>query len=181
MVIRPFRQEDVPEILKGYKGAFEGSPWFQTLEDDRVAEIWADHSSKRGFVCMVGVTEGAVAAAGWWDTPDPETLRSERGDELVAFARDRGAPRRVVVWEREALVHPAFQGRGFGRAIRIHAHEVMRAQTPGALVLTRMRDDNTPILSISGKLGFSRTGIRVASRKPGVFHEYWYLDLSHST
>jgi hypothetical protein len=43
------------------------------------------------------------------------------------------------------------------------------------LILTRMRNDNLPILKIADRLGFQRTGIKIPSRQPGTFHEYWYL------
>ncbi len=179
MHIRPFCQQDVSEILAAYKEAFEGFPWNQTLGEELVARVWADHSSKSGFACIVGTVEDFVVAMAWWDTPSLEELREERGDELAAFAHRHGAPPRPIVWEREVLVRPAHQGHGFGREIRIQAHESIRRAYTDALVLTRMRDDNTPILSIGAKIGFVRTGIRMPSRNVNTSHEYWVLNVTH--
>lgn len=176
MLIRPFRQKDVPEILIAYKEAFEGFPWNQTLEEDLVAGVWNDHSNRPGFACVVGTVDDSIVAMAWWDTPSVDELRLERGEELVAFARGLNAPPRPIVWEREVLVRPIYHGHGFGREIRVRAHEIIRSGYPNALVLTRMRDDNTPILSIGTKMGFARTGIRMPSRNPTTAHEYWFLD-----
>jgi GNAT superfamily N-acetyltransferase len=116
----------------------------------------------------------------WWDTPGSDDLRQERGEDLAAFALRLGAPPRTIVLEREVLVRPIYHGRGYGKEIRIRAHDVIRATFPKALVLTRMREDNAPILAIGTKMGFARTGIRMPSRNPKTFHEYWYRDLATS-
>lgn len=55
--------------------------------------------------------------------------------------------------------------------------DIMEHLAP-VILLTRMRDDNTKIVRANERLGFRRTGIRVASKAtPGLQHEYWYLVL----
>lgn len=54
----------------------------------------------------------------------------------------------------------------------------LREKHPHGLALTRMRDDNVGIVRINEQLGFSKTGIRVASQAYlGLMHDYWFLCL----
>ncbi len=179
-----FRQQ-FDEIAAVYQRAFAGYPWFKQLPDDEVRRLLLDHSDKDGFQAFIAESpSGQTVGALWYDELTVEEVSSERGQELARFAdifckeNDIGN----IIWEREVLVDPSFQKQGIATKLRMtflsHLAEVF---PNGALVLTRMRDDNTGIIKIAERLDYERTGIRVPSSHQPIFHEYWYKPVLQSS
>lgn len=168
-------QQDGMVIRLIYQNAFAGFPWHETLSDAEVQRRWEDYRSKRGSQALVAERDEAVIGALLWDQPTLDELGIERGETLARFAEEHLGPNTILVWEREVIVSPAARGQGIGTALR-RSFLNRISGTTATLILTRMRDDNLPIIHIAKKLGFLRTGIRVPSSQiPDVSHEYWYL------
>jgi len=177
MIIRPYALSDETSVVTIFRRAFAGPPWNENWSDQKVGELWQNHASRRGFTCVVAVVDDSIVAATWYDTPLLAELAQERGQELAAFARVQnvGGP---VIWIRETVCDPAFQGRGLTGQMKECALGKIRADYNEGLLLTRMRDDNVGIVRINTKFGFQKTGIRVASQAfPGLNHDYWFLRL----
>lgn len=175
--IRNLKDGDEIVIQKIYQMAFSGFPWHEDLSSEEVERRWNIQKRKRGFGGLVAEENGEVVGAIWWDLPSLEELRAERGDALAEFTVkiQRG---KLLIWEREVIVSPQYQGKKIGFQLRVAFIEKISQTTKKALILTRMRDDNIPIIGIAEKLGFLRTGIKVSSsQKSNTFHEYWYLEI----
>lgn len=174
MVIRSFQSSDVPIILTMYQAAFAGYPWFENLSDEVVRNRWQNNSLQPGFRCLVATIDGVPVGAIWWDKPTLASLISERGQVLGDFVWGR-YPDESLIWEREVITDPSYQGRGIAAALRIEfLRQVADAYRP-FVVLTRMRDDNLAIIKIAQRLGFARTSIRrPSSANQDIYHEYWY-------
>lgn len=162
-----------------YQQAFAGFPWFEDLSDAEVRKRLTDSKNKNGFQAFIAEgTNGEVAGALWYDTPAPEQLSAEKGQNLADFAKIICQENNLehLIWEREVLVDPQFQKQGIATRLRTTFLSYLTEAFPdGALMLTRMRDDNIGIIKIAEKLGYERTGIRVpSSQTPGIFHEYWH-------
>lgn len=182
MIIRTLNAGDWAAIGEILPAAFAGFPWYENLSPVEVTRRLESMQAKRRTAGLVAEEAGVVLGTSLWDTPMILELESERGEALARFAAERmstGGRSPKLVWERELLVHPNYQGRSIGTALRMEFINRL-AREGNFLVLTRMRDDNLPTIRIAEKMGFSRTGIRVeSSQKAGVFHEYWYLKVPH--
>lgn len=202
MRIRHFDWRDECAIRRVYKRAFAGFPWYEELSDGEMQRRWEDWRTKRGAWALIAEQDEEIVGALLWDGPTLNELRAERGETLTRFAQKLVWPRTVLaldelhfdhrerlirfsqerlrphtnlIWEREVIVDPRAQGHGIGTTLRRVFLYRMVSDNATVLVLTRMRDDNLPIIRIAEKLGFLRTDIRVPSSQiPGVFHEYWY-------
>lgn len=175
MLVREFCQRDEQYIKEMYKRAFAGLPWFEDLSVEEVEKRWKNQSTKRGFSCLVADEEGKVIGGTWWDTPNLEELRHERGNLLAELAKESGIEN--IVWLRETCIDPLYKNKGVARQLKKKAVEIIKQRKP-CLLLTRMRDDNLAIITLNTDLGFRRTGIRITcSIKRDTFHEYWYLKL----
>jgi GNAT superfamily N-acetyltransferase len=127
-----------------------------------------------GFRGLVATEDDLIAGAIWWESISIERLRQERGEVLVGFVQGLMSVQNMI-WEREVIVAPSYQGRGLGRALRQEFLQKVCFDFNPVLILTRMRDDNLPIVKIAQQIGFLRTGIKVpSSQVPGLNHEYWY-------
>ncbi len=165
-------------IVLVYQRAFAGYPWFESLSDTEVRKRLADGSIKNGFQAFIAEGQNnEVVGALWYDIPTLEQLSFERGKKLADFAGTVCQENNLqnVVWEREVLVDPLFQKQGIATRLRTtFLSYLIEAFPGGALILNRMRDDNTGIIRIAEKLHYTRTGIRTpSSQQVGVFHEYW--------
>ncbi|MCX6712588.1 MAG: hypothetical protein NTY66_00055, partial [Candidatus Vogelbacteria bacterium] len=110
--IRDLVPTDVPDILEMYREAFRGYPWFEQLSPETVKERWTSNSLQPDFRCIVvSLDDKQVAGAAWWNSMDQDLLRQERGEELATFATEN-FPGWPLIWEREVMVFPAFQGKG---------------------------------------------------------------------
>lgn len=177
MLIRSLQNSDVAMILVVYKRAFAGYPWFENLSEEVISNRWKDSSSQPEFRCIVGEESQLIVAAVWWNTLTEKNLIRERGQPLFDFVKSHHSGYRMI-WEREVMVDPDFQGRGIATIMRQKFIEQVCATHLPSIVLTRMRDDNFGIIKIAQKLGYIRTGIRMpCTLKPGVCHEYWHIDL----
>jgi len=177
MIIRKFRPGDEIKIKLIYRICFSGPPWNQEVSVEETAARWQDHSSRPGFTCVVAEENQRVVGASWFDTISHEALIQERGRELMDFVLSIN-PALSLVWIRETIVEPAFQGKGIASQLKERVMQEIRSISQPVILLTRMRDDNTKIVRANEKLGFKRTGIKVASRMTqGLLHEYWYLVL----
>jgi L-amino acid N-acyltransferase YncA len=173
--IRDFRWTDVIAIHRAYQGAFAGFPWYETLSDAEVQRRWESYMSKRGFRVLVAEWFGEVVGALLWDAPILDELRVERGEILARFAERHLGFKTLLIWEREVFVSPDAQRKGIGTELRRSFLDRMR-ETATTLILTRMRNDNLPIIHIARMFGFSPTGIKTpSSQAPGVSHEYWFM------
>lgn len=174
MNIRPLVLADAPAIKTIYKQAFACGPWFEDLSDEEIDNRWVNQISKDGFAGIVVEKSNSIAAALWWNIMTPDDLISERGQSLSSFAQNQVQGEKII-WEREVIVDPKYHGNGVGSVIRRAFFDRIRHDYPGALILTRMRDDNIGIIKIAQKIGFKRTGVRVpSSANPDLYHEYWY-------
>jgi RimJ/RimL family protein N-acetyltransferase len=167
------------QIADMYQQAFAGYPWFEGLSDQEVARRLENHAEQTGFTVFVEQDhDGLVAGALWFDTPSTDAFGAERGEAAKNFAEQTQAEEELptLVWEREVLVRPEAQGRGMATRLRADMLAYLGNKYPdGALVMTRMRDDNIGIIKIAERLGYARTGIRIpSSQAAGLFHEYWY-------
>lgn len=172
-------EEKLEDIVSVYQRAFAGYPWFENLSDDEVQKRLVNNSGKNGFQPFIAEgPNGEVAGALWYDTPTLEQLSAERGKELAEFASTVCQENNLqhLIWEREVLVDPQFQKQGIATRLRTaFLSYLIEAFPDGALMLTRMRDDNIGIIKIAERVDYARTGIRVpSSQTPGIFHEYWY-------
>lgn len=165
-------------IAAVYQRAFAGFPWFENLSDAEVRRRMTDSSSKTGFQAFIEKgPNGEVVGALWYDTPSLEQLSLERGQQLADTAKVICQENNLnnIIWEREVIADPLFQRRGIATGLRTTFLLHLANTFPGgALILTRMRDDNIGIIKVAEKLGYTRTGIRLpSSQLAGVFHEYW--------
>lgn len=175
MIIRKYRCGDEIYIKSLYRICFSGQPWNQDVPEEEVAARWQDHSSRQGFTCFVAEESQQVVGASWFDTISHEALAKERGHELVDFVKSIN-PTLSLIWIRETIVDPAFQGRSIATQLKERAMQEIRGRFVPVILLTRMREDNTKIVRANEKLGFKRTEITVASKATlGLFHSYWYL------
>lgn len=170
-----------PLTAEVYLECFRGYPWYEMdLTLEQVTVRLETDFARCGFdgVWLLA-PDGTLITASWYDRPDPVTLEAERGADVRRFAEEYYRGGADVIWLRETIVKPGFQGRGLAKHIKALVHEQVRQQcelagTP-ALLLTRMREDNHAIIAVNRRNGYERTGIRVESiQSPGTFHEYWY-------
>lgn len=178
MIIRRHCPEDEASIKLIYRTGFSGQPWNQNVTEEEAAARWQDHSSRPGFTCFVAEENRLVVGASWFDPISHETLAQERGQELVNFVMSID-PALPLIWIRETVVDPAFQGRGIASQLKERVLRNIRERLAPVILLTRMRDDNIKIVRANEKLGFKRTGIKVESKAtPCLLHEYWHLALN---
>ncbi|MFY9228184.1 MAG: GNAT family N-acetyltransferase [Candidatus Microsaccharimonas sp.] len=170
------RRGEMAELLRQ---SFAGAPWFEDLTEQEALARIESYIQKPGFEAILALGQSGVVAAGlWYDTPSLDQLSLERGADLADFAaitldrEDAGG----IVWEREVVVSPDFQGQGLATQLRGEfLHTVATTTAHAALMLTRMRDDNAAIIAVARKFDYERTGIRMpSSQNPDVSHEYWY-------
>ncbi|MFZ3009959.1 MAG: GNAT family N-acetyltransferase [Candidatus Microsaccharimonas sp.] len=170
------RRHEVAELLRQ---SFAGAPWFEDLSEQEALARTESYIQKPGFEAILALGKSGVIAAGLWcDTPSLDQLSAERGADLADFAAitlDREGAEGIV-WEREVVVSPNFQGRGLATQLRGEFLRTVATSTArSALMLTRMRDDNAAIITVAEKFDYERTGIRMpSSQNPDVSHEYWY-------
>jgi L-amino acid N-acyltransferase YncA len=182
-------KEDLPEeCLERYKveklattylKSFRGFPWFErSLSIDDVNKRLEFQLEKPGLqIFIIENKTEEIVAAGWFDTPTLDEVEKERGLELKKFAMEIMQTKKInkLIWEREILVSPDYQNMGLGTRIRTRMIEYIDQKFNPNLIITRMRDDNFPIIKIAEKLNFKRTGItKSSSQVPGINHEYWY-------
>lgn len=173
--VRDCIEGDERAVRRIYQGAFAGFPWYETLSRKEVYRRWKNYRRKRGSRAIVAERGGEIIGALLWDTPTLDELRVERGERLARFAEAHLGRKTPLIWEREVFVSPDAQKHGVGTKLRRSFLDELR-ETATVLVLTRMRNDNLPIIHIARMFGFSRTGIKVpSSQVPETFHEYWFL------
>ena len=177
MNIRKFVEKDALSVQVIYRLAFASFPWYEDLSNEEIEKRWKTQQAKIGFECLIADALNKVVGAIWWDKPTLDELRSERGKFIIQFVKQKIRMGDLLVWERELIVSPAYQGHGIGSQLRAAFIElVLNRCERMVLILTRMRDDNLSVIRIAEKFGFKRTGYRTpSSQKSGVFHEYWYF------
>lgn len=169
------RQIVVQELVRD---AFSGFPWYETLDDAELNRRWLSFVARPGFTGLIALADDEsdeVMGGIWWDDTSPTLLATERGPELADFAFQQMVQRGLsLVWERDLAVFRRYQGQGVGRILRSAFLEEMSNQKKRG-VLTRMREDNEPVLKLARGLGFQPTGIFVScSVKADTCHQYWY-------
>lgn len=177
--IRQLCESDSGAILELYREAFAGPPWNETLPDAELTCRWFTALAKTGFGCLVAEEARQIIGATWWDILTLEVLRQERGDALVEFAKTHQPEK--LVWLRETMVLPGYQNQGVARQLKTVAlTSICSSNKQPILILTRMREDNLPIIYLNQNLGFKKTGLHVqSSQKADTQHEYWYLLLAN--
>lgn len=177
MIVRRYCSGDEASIKFIYRACFSGSPWNQDVTEEETEARWKDHSSRPGFICLVATKCQKIIGASWFDVISHEILAQERGSELMRFVTSIGSTL-PVVWIRETIVAPEFQGQRIASRLKECVMLEIKECLAPVILLTRMRDDNTKIVCANEKLGFKRTGIKVASKATqGLLHEYWCLVL----
>lgn len=169
----------IDRLAVAYLEVFRGFPWFEdSLTVGEVMRRLESQFGKPGLrMFLLENKESEIVAAGWFDTPTLEDIEVERGAQLRSFAEGIMSLNKVaaLIWEREVLVKPIYQGFGLGTKIRTGMINFIDKKFPSAIILSRMRDDNFPIIRIAEKLNFKRTGItKPSSQRPEVNHEYWF-------
>lgn len=174
-----FQRDKVEKLAIAYLEAFRGFPWSEdSLTINEVNKRLESQLNKTGL--RIFTFENAaeeIVAASWFDTPTLSDIENERGLELRNFAERTMSAWKIdrLIWEREVLVVPSYQNLGLGTRIRTRVIEYIDRTFYSSLILTRMRDDNFPIIKIAEKLGFKRTDItKPSSQILGVSHEYWF-------
>ena len=177
MNIRKFVEKDTLSVQVIYRLAFASFPWYEDLSNEEIEKRWKTQQAKPGFECLIADELDEIVGAIWWDKPTLDELCFERGELITQFAKQKIRMGDLLIWERELIVSPAHQGRGIGSQLRVAFVElVLNRCKKGVLILTRMRDDNLPVIRIAEKSDFQRTGIRTPSnQKSWVSHEYWYF------
>lgn len=175
--IRKYQPADVLDIQRIYQVCFSSPPWNQEVTAEEAALRWQEHSSKEGFTCFVVVHDHQIVGAAWFDLISRNELAKERGHELANFAASINSTCQFI-WIRETIVDLEFKGQGIASRLKEQIVQEIKEHFVQAILLTRMRDDNTNIVHINEKFGFKRTGIKVKSKStPNLLHEYWYLAL----
>lgn len=179
MRIIPLIAEERQEVVQELVGdAFSGFPWYETLDEAELNRRWFSFVGRPGFTGLIALSDDdgdEVMGGIWWDDTSPILLAHERGVELADFTVQHLVHQGLsLVWERDLAVFRRYQGQGVGRRLRsVFLEEMVRQGTTG--VLTRMREDNEPVLKLARDLGFHPTGIFVpCSVKADTCHQYWY-------
>jgi GNAT superfamily N-acetyltransferase len=170
------RREEIAEMLRE---GFAGFPWYEHLSIDESLRRVNEYALKQGFESFLAEDpNGKIVGGLWYDTPSVDQLEIERGKPLADFAQQLCNQHEIedLVWERELIVRPDYQGQRVGTRLRETFISYVSKQYPeGVIILTRMREDNPGTIIIAERLDYQQTGIRVpSSQKAGVFHEYWY-------
>ena len=169
------RRKEMAELLQA---SFAGAPWFEDLSDDEAMRRIKEHAMEPGFEAYLIEDQDKIIAGLWYDTPSINKLSEDRGYDLADFARTvcRDVDLEQIIWQRESVVHPNYQGQGLATLLRRKLIDDIEKHGRGpSLLLTRMRDDNFGIIRVAEKFGYERTGIRVpSSQNPNADHEYWY-------
>lgn len=167
------------EVTKVYQRAFTCKPWEENLSEETVHQRLNEHVTKPGFRALFAYDQiGGVKAALWYDTPTVDQLRDERGDDLATLAQDFMTTHEdgLLVWEREVIVDPSWQGQGLASHLRASFLDNLKKRPEqAALVLTRMRSNNVRIMAVAEKFGYQKTGITMPTSQPEHYHEYWCL------
>lgn len=177
LIIRDFEIRETAAVLSVYRQGFAGFPWFEPLDDAELVSRWMCDCQRPGWLCCVADV-GEVIGAAWADSPTLEALCQERGQKLAEFAAQKlsETAQPQLVWLRNLIVAPDWQGRGVGYALRTELLDRWVVSGRDLVVLTRHRQDNIGIQRLSQRMGFRPTGIRApSSQKPHLHHEYWYL------
>lgn len=163
------------QIEEMYMFAFAGFPWYESLTPEEVRRRVQVDMAQPGFRAFVATKKDRVIGAHWSDTPTLEQLTTDRGSQLGSFIGDNFPQGLPLVWERELMVNPDEQGNGIGTTLRRNFLNYLGTQyRGGALVFTRMRDDNAPTLITAARCGFLDTEIRIPSSKnPDIAHGYY--------
>jgi RimJ/RimL family protein N-acetyltransferase len=171
----------LPEVASMYKDAFAGYPWFENLTFDEAFKRVNDHASREGFEAFIAEAydgSGEIVGGLWYDKLSIDELHQERGRELASLAQELQKQHEAsdVIWEREVLVKPSYQGQKIATRLRTAFLAYLGEDlVNGGIVLTRMRDDNYAIIKVAEAVGFQRTGIKLpSSQNPTTQHEYWY-------
>lgn len=164
---------DFVDMVVMYQGAFSGFPWYESLTTEEVETHILNHMRKPGFGALVVKLDGISVGASWWNLPSLNDISVERGQELATFAEKRKF--KNLVWEREILIRPEYQGRGY--SVELRTSFLNGLPKGSTLVLTRMRDDNTPTLKTAQKLGFVSTGVKAKSSGSDIYHQYYFLEM----
>ena len=172
-------KDAVSQIANVYQEAFAGFPWYEDLSFEEILRRISSNMGNPGFESFLAEnTEGEIIGGLWFDQPSIRQLEEERGKSLTEFTGSFCEANGIqsVIWERELIIRPDNQRQGIATRLRLTFLAYLAEKFPeGALVLTRMRDDNIGTITIAEKLGYQRTGIRIpSSQKPNIFHEYWY-------
>ena len=170
-------------LIDIYQRAFKESPvWQEDLTRETVRQRLNPQFIKPGFCLIVIEQQKQIAAALWFDTPTLTELEAERGKQLADYAKQlpNFSSQIKIIWEREVIVAPESQRQGFAIALRQSFIELLKTNYPaGALILTRMRNNNLGIIKGAEKCGYQRTGIETDSNwRPPMKNSYWFKKIN---
>lgn len=175
--------ENVPEIAVVYQQAFAGSPWFENLSIETVLGRINGNIGLRGFDAFLARNSDLIAGSLWFDTPTLDQIESERGARLRDFAEAKMAEMGTnnLIWEREIITKPEFQGQGIATGLRRVFLSTLNERYPsGSLIVSRMREDNIGIITIARKFGYQTSGVRqVSSQSPDLYHDFWFKEVTN--
>lgn len=170
---------EIGQLIYIYRQAFrESLVWREDLSEETVTQRINTQFAKKGFTLFISKVSDRINGALWYDTPNLAELETERGKLLADFASQTiGSSALVkIVWEREIIVDPQFQGQGIATQLRQRFLQSLETNClQGALILTRMRNDNLAIIKVAEKCGYQRTGIETDSNwRPPMKNSYWF-------
>ncbi|KKQ79580.1 MAG: hypothetical protein UT02_C0030G0003 [Parcubacteria group bacterium GW2011_GWC2_38_7] len=175
MQIRELTSADLLAVSELYQNAFAGSPWFQTHSLVAVMTKLSAQFQKPGFRGIVLEEDGKVVGAHWHDILSWQMLEDERGPDIAKWLEQGGVDWRMIIWERELLVHQDYQRRGFATALRREFVAQLNRYHAPIVVLTRLRPDNPGTIKSAEKVGFKFTGVHIPSTDRTQFRQYWAL------
>lgn len=174
--LREIKNSDNTIIASMIQSAFAGYPWFEKLTyQECLGRIDSDIIRSK-FFGLIGEINGEVISGNWTDVLTLELLEEQRGSELRHFVEKLKV--NSIVWERDLVVHPEYQKKGYGKLIRSEVLKTL-ARSNDSYIFTRMRQDNYGVIKIAKELGYTQTGIIIpSSQEKDLSHEYWYINLS---
>lgn len=156
--------------------AFSSFPWYEILTKNECLNRILKDFTRNNFFGYILFIDNKPVAANWVDQLSVEQIRVERGRDLAIFILNLGID--FVLWERDILVDPYYQNKGYGTQIKKKLFGYLKNQYKGRYIFARLRQDNIGSIKICEKMGYKQTGVLVPSSQiKGLFHEYYYLKL----
>ncbi|KKR07301.1 MAG: hypothetical protein UT32_C0013G0020 [Parcubacteria group bacterium GW2011_GWC2_39_14] len=175
MLIQPLVPERKEAVARVYQAAFAGFPWFEDLTFGEVMARLDPLFEKPGFTGMVMFYGDDIVGAHWHDILSLQQLRADRSNDLAQWVIDNGHSDKLLIWERELIVHPEFQCQGRAYVLRQAFLKKLIAYKTPLLVLTRLREDNIGSIKSAERIGMTDTGVTKPASQAPLKHHYWAL------
>jgi len=167
------------EIATLYQNAFAGFPWFETLSlDETLKRISIDRKKPNFESFFAEDPNGKIIGALWFYSLSTEEIKIARGLDLSNYATSlcQKENPEVIIWESELMTDPPWQKQGIATRLRATMLPYLAEKYPrGALLFTRLREDNIGTIKSADRFGYLKTSVKKqSSQDPNLYHEYWY-------